>query len=354
MSDRAAPLESSVPSELAVVAEVLDEYGSVVRQALVDYLKPRSPRRYLYDLVGDYPSRGGRMLRPSLCIATARAFGAPLEDALHAAMALELIHNAFLVHDDIEDESLERRGKPTLPVLHGVPLSVNVGDALAVMALRVLLDSRSTLGHRLAGDVVDETERMMRESIEGQAMELGWRHDNTTDLDDDDYFSMVLRKTCSYTTIYPSRVGALIGSRGRAGLDPFVRYGFFLGAAFQVQDDLLNLLGDHEAYGKEMSGDLWEGKRTLMVIALLRRASPREVGRIRQVLGKSREARTAAEVSWLRLRMDELGCIDYARGVAHAMAGAAIFESTQVYRDLPESRDKRFLEALPRWVLARA
>jgi len=340
--------------DLAIVSEVLDEYGAIVRAALSDYLRPRNPRRYLYDMVGDYPGRGGRMLRPSLCIATARAFGAPIEDALHAAMALELIHNAFLVHDDVEDESLERRGKPTLPVLHGVPLSVNVGDALAVMALRVLLDSRTTLGHRLAGEVVDETERMMRESIEGQAMELGWRHDNATDLDDDDYFSMVLRKTCSYTTIYPSRVGALIGSRGRASLDGFVRYGFFLGTAFQVQDDLLNLLGDHERYGKELSGDLWEGKRTLIIIELLRRASQHEVGRIREILGKPRETRSQREISWLRDGVESYGCIDYAREVAHAMAGAAIHEAAQVYRDLPESRDKRFLEALPRWVLARA
>jgi geranylgeranyl diphosphate synthase type II len=343
----------SAAVDLSLVPEVLTEYGAIVRESLAEYLEPRKPRRYLYDIVGDYPRRGGRMLRPSLCLATARAFGAQTQDAIHAAMALELIHNAFLVHDDVEDESLERRGKPTLPVLHGVPLSVNVGDALAVMALRVLLDSRTTLGHRLAGDVVDETERMMRESIEGQALELGWRHDNTIDLDDEDYYSMVLRKTCSYTTIYPSRVGALIGSRGRAPLDGFVRYGFFLGVAFQVQDDLLNLLGDHDQYGKELSGDLWEGKRTLMIIQLLRRASQPDRRRVETILGKPRDERTEDEISWLRLSVDSYGCVDYAREVAHAMAGAAIHEAAQVYRNLPDSRDKRFLEALPRWVLAR-
>lgn len=340
-------------ADLSLVPEVLSEYGAIVRESLADYLEPRSPRRYLYDLVGDYPKRGGRMLRPSLCLATARAFGGKVDDGIHAAMALELIHNAFLVHDDVEDESLERRGKPTLPVLHGVPLSVNVGDALAVMALRVLLDSRSTLGHRLAGEVVDETERMMRESIEGQAMELGWRRDNAVDLDDEDYYSMVLRKTCSYTTIYPSRVGAMIGSRGRAKLDGFVRYGFFLGVAFQVQDDLLNLEGDHDRYGKELSGDLWEGKRTLMIIQLLRRASPEDRVRVEAILGKPREDRTEDEISWLALRVESYGCLDYAREIAHAMAGAAIHEAEKVYGTLPDSRDKRFLEALPRWVLAR-
>jgi geranylgeranyl diphosphate synthase type II len=341
-------------ADLSIVPEVLAEYGEITRNALKRYLQPRSPRRYLYDLVGDYPSRGGRMLRPSLCIATARAFGAKLEEAIHTAVALELIHNAFLVHDDVEDASLERRGRPTLPALHGVPLSVNVGDALAVLALRALLDSRGTLGHRLTGLLVDETERMMRESIEGQAMELGWRHDNVTDLGPEDYFAMVLRKTCWYTTIYPSRVGALIGRRDDAGLDAFVRYGFFLGAAFQIQDDLLNLSGDPVRYGKELAGDLWEGKRTLLVISLLEYASDAERARIRELLGRSRDGRRSEEIAWLQSRIQEHGCIERIRGVAHAMAGAAIHESGAIYASLDDGRDKRFLEALPRWVLARA
>ena len=113
---------------------------------------------------------------------------------------------------------------------------------------------------------------MARESIEGQAIELGWRRDNALRLGDADYLEMVLKKTCWYTTIYPSRVGALIGTRGDCDLDRFVRFGFFLGAAFQIQDDLLNLEGDPLRYGKELDGDLWEGKRTLMLIHLLRKA----------------------------------------------------------------------------------
>ncbi|HYC53737.1 MAG TPA: polyprenyl synthetase family protein [Candidatus Binatia bacterium] len=340
--------------ELQIVPAVLEEYGAVTRKALREYLTPKAPRRYLYDLINDYPSRGGRMLRPSLCLATARAYGAPLAYAIHAAVALELIHNAFLVHDDVEDESLERRGRPTLPAMHGVALSVNVGDALAVTALRALLDSRGVLGHRLAGRVVEETERMMRESIEGQAMDLGWRQDNLTGLDERDYLDMVFRKTCWYTTIYPSRVGALVGGRDSETLDGFVRYGFFLGAAFQIQDDLLNLLGDHDAYGKELSGDLWEGKRTLMVIELLRASEGEERQRVAAILARPRSARSRQDVAWLRRCMDEHGCIEYARSVAHAMAGAAIHEASKIYGGLAPSRDKEFLEALPRWVLARA
>src|SRR5438309_10690240 len=161
-----------------LVPVLLREYGDVTRVALCDYLRPREPQRHLYSLVADYPSRGGRMLRPSLCIATARAFGAGREDAVRTAVALELLHNAFLVHDDVEDESDERRGRPTLHALHGVPLAVNVGDALTLLGLRALIDNRRSLGPRLTMRVLEEAERMARESIEGQALELGWRRDN--------------------------------------------------------------------------------------------------------------------------------------------------------------------------------
>ncbi len=82
---------------------------------------------------------------------------------------------------------------------------------------------------------------------------------------------MVLKKTCWFGTIYPSRVGAIIGTRDSIDLERFVKFGFFLGAAFQIQDDLLNLVAD-KRYGKERDGDIWEGKRTLMLIPLFNEA----------------------------------------------------------------------------------
>jgi geranylgeranyl diphosphate synthase type II len=340
-------------ADIELVPAVLGEYGDATRVALCDYLGPRQPHRHLYSLVADYPRRGGRMLRPSLCIASARAFGASVQDAVRSAVALELLHNAFLVHDDVEDESDARRGRPTLHALHGVAVAVNVGDALALLGLRALVDNRRALGPRLTMCILEEAERMVRESIEGQAVELGWRRDNALSLSEADYLAMVLKKTCWYTTIFPSRVGALIGTRGALALERFVRFGFFLGAAFQIQDDLLNLTGDPERYGKELNGDLWEGKRTLMLIVLLRRASPAERARLAAFLAAPRRARGAADVAWVRERMDAYGCLEHARRVAHGLAGAAAHEGARLLAGLPDSRDRRFIEALPWWVLAR-
>ncbi|MDX1500797.1 MAG: polyprenyl synthetase family protein [Thermoanaerobaculia bacterium] len=204
-----------------LVEKMTREYGGVVRDALTGYLPSWEPRRHLYDLVADYPHRGGKMMRPSLCIATARAFGARTDQAVCSAVAIELFHNALLIHDDIEDGSEERRGQPALHVLHGVPMAINVGDSLGLMSLRPLLDNRIAIGPRLAMRVLEETERMARESAEGQAIELGWRRDNVCNLDDDDYLLMILKKTCWLAAIHPARVGALIATRDGLDLEPF-------------------------------------------------------------------------------------------------------------------------------------
>jgi geranylgeranyl diphosphate synthase type II len=331
---------------------MLREYGDLTRAALAKYLPSREPRRYLYDLLSDYPQRGGKMMRPSICIAAARLFGAQLENAMHTAVAIEMLHNALLIHDDIEDGSEKRRGRPTLHLLHGVPLALNAGDTLTLMSLKPLLENRVRIGERLTLRIIEETQRMAHECAEGQAMELGWRRYNTTEIGDADYLEMVLKKTCWLATIYPVRVGALIGSRDSVDLDPFVRYGFFLGAAFQIQDDLLNLVGD-DGYGKEVDGDIWEGKRTLMLIHTIQESTTKERARLSEILRRPREGRTHSEVRWIRKLMDKYGCTEYARKIAHGLAGAALHEYSLISAGLPDSRDKKFLEQMVTWVIER-
>jgi geranylgeranyl diphosphate synthase type II len=336
----------------AIIPKMLQEYGQVTRDALKAYLPAGTPRRHLYDLLSDYPLRGGKMMRPSLCIATVRAFGGRLDDALKSAAAIELLHNAMLIHDDIEDDSEERRGQPTLHVLHGVPLAINAGDTLTLMSLRPLMENSDRIGPRLSIRILEETQRMALETAEGQAMELGWRQDNATALDENDYLEMSLKKTCWLATIYPSRVGAIIGTCDNIDLDPFIRFGFFLGNAFQIQDDLLNLVAD-ERYGKERNGDLYEGKRTLMLIRLFREATPEDHRRVTEIFSLPRSERTAEQILWVRRLMDHYECVEYARKFAHALAGAALHEFERIYARIPDSRDKQFIRGLVTWVFER-
>jgi len=175
-----------MPVTPAFVPQMLDEYGQMTRAAVDHYLVSGEPKKHLYDLVADYPARGGKMMRSGLCIATGKALGARVDEVIGCAAAIELLHNALLIHDDIEDESTTRRGLPTLHESHGVPLAVNAGDTLTLMSLSPMLDLRHAIGQHLSLRILEDTLRIARESAEGQAMGLGWRSDNVVDLEDED------------------------------------------------------------------------------------------------------------------------------------------------------------------------
>src|SRR5262249_5746075 len=184
-------------------------------------------------------------------------------------------------------------------------------------------------------------------------MELGWVRDNRCDVSDDDYLRMVLKKTCWYSFIHPCRIGALIATSDGVDLDRFNRFGCYLGTAFQIQDDLLNLTGDERRYGKEIGGAVLEGKRTLMLIHLLRQLDTREAARISRYLGKSRAGRSETDMRWILDLMRSRGSLDHARRVARQFAGASLYEFTQAFRDLPESDDRMFLHQVISYMVRR-
>jgi geranylgeranyl diphosphate synthase type II len=344
-----------VSHQAGLVTQTLGSYAGLVSAEMGRYLPGTERpdlRRYLYDLVADYPRRWGKMMRPSICLATAQAFGASMETAIPSAASIELLHNSLLIHDDIEDESDERRGAPTLHRLHGMPLALNAGSALSLMSLYPLLGS-SSLPPGVTSRVLQETMRVGQESAEGQALELGWCRDNRLDLVESDYLELVLKKTCWLATIHPLRIGALLALGESADLDRFVCFGFFLGAAFQIHDDVLNLIGDTKQYGKELAGDLWEGKRTLILIELLRQCSVDERQALERFFALPRSAKTSAQVERVLGMMHRYGSIEAARATAEALAGAAQHELESAFADAPESRHKQFLRELPTWVFER-
>lgn len=336
------------------VAPVLKEYGTMTQDAMAAYLPEWEPREYLYKPMAEYPRRGGKYMRASLCIATARVFGAAPDRAVRAAVAIEMLHNALLIHDDIEDESEERRGQPTLHILHGLPIALNAGDALAMMSLRPFLDSLREVGPDTVMAMLRDVERMARESAEGQAMELGWRANPGVAVTRDDYLEMVLKKTCWLAAILPCRIGAMLGPHAHHALadDAFIRFGFYFGAAFQIHDDVLNLWGG-EGYGKESCGDLWEAKRTLMLIELTERLQGKNAKRLQDFLHAQRAERRADDVAWILEEMQNCGAIDRAFRFSQSLAGAAIHEFNTIFADLPDSRDKRFILDLITWTFRR-
>lgn len=302
----------------------LAEYGEMALVALTETLPGGEPGPWLYDLVRDYPARPAKLLRPALCLATCEAFGGATSDVLGVAVAIELLHNAFLVHDDIADRSRLRRGDETLHVQHGVGLALNAGDALAVLAQSVLRRSLDRYGASLADRVAGEFEVMMLRTLEGQATELGWRRDAVVDLSPEDYLDLIMHKTCWYTTVHPMRVGALVGTGGATDVSEMIRFGFYLGAAFQIRDDVLNLVGEEQTYGKEILGDLHEAKRTLMLIHLLSVADGPDRALLQDYLRAGRDGRSRDLVVEVRSMMDRHGSIDFAIDYAAGIAEPAL------------------------------
>lgn len=291
----ASPLSTPRPEVHSglTAADVLEDYLCTCKEACDTeigrlYGSEKHGANGLYELILDYPLRGGKALRPALSIAICLGLGGHLEAILPTAATLELYHNAFLIHDDIEDQSWTRRGKPTLHIDHGIPIAVNVGDAMLSLSLQPLLDNVERVGLGPALRILRAVAHMTRRTVEGQALELDWVRNNTWRLDDEDYLRMVELKTSWYSFITPLQVGAVAAGAVPEQLEPLEALGRHLGAAFQITDDLLNLRADPEDYGKEIGGDLWEGKRTLMVLHAMRNATPDDQDRAVRILAKRR------------------------------------------------------------------
>jgi len=226
----------------------------------------------------------------------------------------------------------------------GIPIAVNAGDSMTALAMRLFRKTGERLGPTAALRILDEVDHLFVETLEGQAMELGWVRDNDLAVGADDYLRLVLKKTAWYSFIHPMRIGALIADGDDRNLGRFDRFGYLLGLAFQITDDVLNLNGDVARYGKEIDGDLWEGKRTLVLTHALQHASRTDRTWIASFLARPRERRLPREVLRLHRLIASGGSIQWAQQAAGAFAEAAAREfDTSAFAGTPASLDLEWL-----------
>lgn len=333
-------------------SERLGWYREQALELLLEAVPGAGPGRYLYDLVWDFVTQPSKGVRPALCLATCRAYGGATKAALPSAAGLELLHNAFLVHDDIEDASQWRRGQATMHHRVGVPLALNAGDAMIALSMRLFRRNLTALEPAVALRIIDEVDHLLVESLEGQAMELGWIRDNDCGVTTDDYLRLVLKKTAWYSFIHPMRIGALAAGSGD-DLDRFHRFGFLLGAAFQIQDDILNLTGVASRYGKEIGGDLWEGKRTLVLAHAFANGTPCDRSHLREFLSRPGRRPLERELASVRRLLRATGSIDWARESASALSRAALEELPAAYAGARDGPDLDFVRSLAGYVVDR-
>lgn len=332
-----------------LVSAYLKEVKTKVDACIFDFLPTTHKHQdvhQLYQMMLDYPQRAGKGLRPALCLLICEVFGGDAERAVNTAAALELLQNWLLIHDDIEDGSELRRGEPCLHQKHGIPMAINVGDALHCKMWEMLHRNTDILGHELSFHILSEFIQLSNQVVEGQHIELSWVRNNQWNLNEDDYWTMCIQKTAWYTCITPCRVGAIIGGASAEEVDVFIELGKSLGVAFQIQDDVLNLIGDVGRYGKEIAGDISEGKRTLVLIHLFNSCTPPEAQNVIEIMARPRTEKTEDDVQSVLQLMQKYNSIEYAQKCSKTLLQEAAEKFNQSFAHLPNNRAKHLFLSL--------
>ena len=267
------------------------------------------------EMVSDYPQRQGKYLRPTLLLLTAQAMGASKNKARRVAAAMQMSEDWILNHDDIEDDSPDRRGKPALHKIVGTELAINAGDGLHVLMWEMLLDSPK--------EIQREFLTMLKRTVLGQTIELKWAKDNRK-VEQDDVMLILESKTGYYTIAGPMRLGAILAGANKNQLKTIYKFGVMLGKAFQIVDDVLDLTSDFAGLKKVKGRDIVEGKKTVMMVDLLRKSNQKDKQRIDRIMNKNRADKTEKDIGTIISLMEKYGSIDYGKKLAAKFAQEAI------------------------------
>ncbi|HEV3256576.1 MAG TPA: polyprenyl synthetase family protein [Gemmataceae bacterium] len=306
----------------APIARDLAEVERVLVQAL------GSSRPHVSQLVAHLEHYRGKRLRPALLLLTARACGRVVAAHHTLGAVVEMIHTATLVHDDVLDGASLRRHQATVNAGWGNQTSILLGDYLFTHAFHLASTLDDVRACRLIGEATNRVcEGELRQSTESGNLELG----------EDEYLDIVEGKTAELTSCC-CRLGALYANAAPEVVDSLAGYGRWLGIAFQIADDLLDLVGEERAAGKSLGTDVEQQKLTLPLICLLHGARAETAARVRHILASTGNHKREA----LRPYLAETGALRYAGDRAEEFAGRARAE----LECLPPSDCRHILELL--------
>lgn len=278
---------------------------------------------FFYNPLKEFVMNGGKRIRPILCgMAFKAAGGKGITPALiDAAAAIEMIHDFSLIHDDIEDGSLLRRGVPAMHLQFGVPYAVNAGDGLLACAFELLSSSKNLEPSSLRASLIREISEAVAGMCEGQALDIQWATDGKAleSVSSADYVRMAGLKTgCLFSAC--TAAGLMLSGTSRATdakrADAFRDYGRALGIAFQIQDDVLNFSGSGKEYGKMIGDDVIEGKKTLLLIRAYELSSSKERETLRTIYSKKKRSFSDAARVASVFRKHHAEILSYSRDAA--------------------------------------
>jgi geranylgeranyl diphosphate synthase type I len=297
----------------------------------IEKLIPKEPKE-VYGMLLPFIQRGGKRIRPILLLLCCGATGGDKLKAIRHAALIEIFHSFTLIHDDICDNSLVRRGHPTINVEYGVPIAVNSGDALYTLLWKWL--SWTEMPYDKSVEIMRLCADAFLKVVEGQGIELGWYKKERFNIEEDEYFRMVEGKTATLMEL-SCELGAIISDSPEDIRKALKSFGKNLGLAFQIRDDILNLVGKFDEYKKEIGGDITEGKRTLMVAYTLKTATKKDSAELIKILSKKTKKKT--EINRAIDILKKYGSIEYANKKADELTEAAK-KMLDVLEDSPEKR----------------
>jgi len=325
------------PSAFAL-AQMFEPIRDDLREVEREFARHVQSQVDVIPTIGNYVKEsGGKRIRPAVLLMAARMVGYTGDQAVLYASVVEFIHTATLVHDDIIDESELRRGREAAHTRWGNHLTVLFGDFLYLKSMSLALQHDRLEVIRVLCDV---TLRI----VEGEIYQL--TKNGVVDLSEEEHLDIVCRKT-AYLFAGSAKIGGMLGSTTVLQQDALWEYGFNIGMAFQLVDDLLDFTGEQGVLGKPVGGDLREGKMTLPVIHLLGLGSDRADALIRKIV-RDRETEID-ELQELQALLTQSRSIDYARSVASGFVERA----KRALEVFPEGSEREALMFLPDYVLAR-
>jgi geranylgeranyl diphosphate synthase type II len=288
------------------MTKILDKYKKQVFPFIKNYLQDNLESGFHYQISSEYSLRQGKYLRPSLLLMTAGALNFDFKKAIPAAAAMQISEDWILNHDDIEDDSLDRRGLPSLHRQVGIPLAINAGDALHALNWQLI--------HSLKNDTIfQEFSQIINKTITGQTYEIKIIQDKKFDLKIEEVYKIIESKTCYYTISGPMRLGAILADASPSQLDLLYQFGLYLGKSFQIIDDYLDLTSDFSGEKKQVGNDIYEGKRTVFLFHLLQNCSDPQIIKI---LKKDRSQKSPQEVDYIISLMKKYKSLEYGYNLA--------------------------------------
>ncbi|MEW6355930.1 MAG: polyprenyl synthetase family protein [Planctomycetota bacterium] len=326
---------------LAEIKKAIADVGAQIDDLMLKVL-PRNPDDLLCEMIWHHLDSGGKRVRPALCLLTCKALGGNPDHAIYFALAIEILHNMFLVHDDIEDGDEVRRDRPTVWVKYGVPNAVNAGDYLLAKGPEIILQSPVDAEAKLK--LLHVFSLTCRTTIEGQALDINSRADVNFTIAK--YLHMVRKKTGCYLACGLVG-GAIVAGADEAVIDALWKLGDNMGPAFQIRDDVIDLtLG--KGRGGELGCDIREGKASILYAHALENAPTGDAARLCAIMRKPRAETTQEDVKWVVALYKRCGSLDYASEYADRL----VQDAYAVIDSLPIS-NKEFFKQLARFMAER-